>query len=63
MAEYYVTVCRTHKEHNEDCIACRNFDRVAKAYFKSYMLPPAQHPAVTAAQTREWIEKVFPTKP
>ena len=67
MAEYYVTVCRTHKEHNEDCMSCRNFDQAAKAYFKahseSYVVSPSQHPTVTAIKTREWFEKAFPTKP
>jgi len=42
-------------------MACRNFDAAAKEYFKSYVLPPSQHPAVLATQTREWIEKTFPT--
>lgn len=61
MAAYYVTVCRTHKVHTEDCLACRNFDQAAREYFKSFTLPPSQHPAVIAIQTREWIEKTFPT--
>ena len=61
MAGYYVTVCSRHKVHTEDCMACRNFDAAAKEYFKSYVLPPSQHPAVLATQTREWIEKTFLT--
>ncbi len=61
MAEYYVTVCSRHEVHTEDCIACRNFDHAVKDYLKSYVLPPSQHPVVIANQTREWIEKTFPT--
>lgn len=58
--QYYVTVCSRHKTHNEDCVACRNFDRACQEKLANYQTPPEQHPTVTAPQVREWIGRIFP---
>lgn len=58
--QYYVTVCNRHKTHNEECVACRNFDNACRERLAQYETPPEQHPTVIAIQTREWIGRIFP---
>lgn len=58
--QYYVTVCSRHKTHNEECTACRNFDKALKEKMSGYAMLPHQHPTVVAIQTREWIGRIFP---
>lgn len=57
---FYPMMCSRHKEHNEECGVCRNFDHALKQRLSSYTIHPQQHVSIVAPQVRAWMNTVFP---